>query len=224
MVETLLAAAFGAIATAAVGSLIISSDRLRDAASVDASLLAILRQDHEGVADAVEKSMVRAAAVSAIRSTSPAITLSETACLAAVLIGMPAYAVLLVAYQDWLAVAMGTVVTVALMALYTATTAQWCQRAHFRVAEYGRATLDLDAREGSRQTMFVAAAQGVLTSFSLILTCMVFGNRLEASSTVESVLFVAALAVAGGTSWAAWQFAKVHEATRGSGNFPADPA
>lgn len=201
MLDSVLAAGLGAVAAAAVGSLIVSSDRLRQAASIDADLLKTLKGENDAIAKTVSFSMARAAAVAAIRSIHPALTLSEAVALAAALLGMPIYIGLLdYTYPDWLAVTLGAFVALALVFLYAATTYQWCRRAYARVEKYTEAGLPEDASEAGRQTKLALAAQGVIAAFSFLATCMMIGRLTGANSFGDLALAAVAVGTAAGAS------------------------
>ncbi|QSR28817.1 hypothetical protein CFH99_24650 [Nocardioides aromaticivorans] len=201
MLDSVIAASLGAVVAAAVGSLIVSSDRLRQAASADADLLETLKAENKAIAETVSFSMARAAAVAAIRSIHPTLTLSEAVALAASLLGMPLYIALLdQTYPDWLGITLGSVVAVALVGLYAVTTSQWCRRAYARIARYREAGLPDDAFEAERQTKLAVAAQGVIAAFGFLLTCMMLGTLMGAAPWGELVLAVSAVGAAIGAS------------------------
>lgn len=210
MLESVLAAALGATATAAAGSLLVNSDRLRQGASLDASLLDALEKDpgHKQIADVVKESMVRSAAVAAIRSTRPALTLSEASALAISMIGTPAYIALLAAFPTWLAATMAIVVTLFLTVLYWVTTRHWYRRAAVRIEVYKEAGLDDDAGEADRQADLAIAAQAVVASFSLMLSCLMIGDRLDSGDVGDGFLATVALAVAVSATYGARRAAR----------------
>lgn len=201
MLDSVIAASLGAIAAAAVGSLVVSSDRLRQAASADANLLETLKAENKEIAETVSFSMARAAAVAAIRSIHPALTLSEAVALAASLLGMPIYIALLnQTYPDWLGITLGSFVACALVGLYGLTTSQWCRRAYARIARYRAAGLPDDAVEAERQTKLAVAAQGVIAAFGFLVTSMMLGTLMGAARWGELLLAVMAVCAAIGAS------------------------
>jgi len=210
MLESVFAAALGATVTAAAGSMLVSSDRLRQSASLDASLLDALEKDpeHEKVAGVVKESMIRAAAVAAIRSTRPVVTLSEAVALAIALVGAPVYVALLATFPGALAVAMGALVLLTLTSFYCVVTWHWFRRAVGRIDVYRKAGLADDADEAERQADLAIAAQGVAASFSLMVSCLMMGERLSSGDTSDIVLALGAVAVAVCATYGARMLAK----------------
>lgn len=198
MLVSVLAAALGAVATAVVGSFVVNSDRLRSSAALDVGLLPSLSKAH---AELVTNSMTRAATVAAVRSTIPALTLSECAALIASVVGIPTYAAMLGDVVPWLAATMAGLVTLTLLMIYGFATFQWCRRAEQRASTYAMVGLNGDAEEARRQSALSLVVQGVVVSFGLVLAFAIVGGLLGAASAVQSLLFFAAVGLAAAASY-----------------------
>lgn len=173
-------AILGAVVPLLVGALVVSSERLRGAASSDLELLDRLTAIGAREATSlVRSSLLRNAVLSATRSRYPLIFLSEALAIIgalALITVLPTYSL----YRPARDAADQAILTVAVLGgafLYGVGTLGWLRRAVMRADTYAQhaETRQNDAREAVRQIRLMQGIQAVALGVSLLLAVALMG-------------------------------------------------